>query len=496
VRSRDGQRRPGRRSGRLCALGWLAAATGFACAPAPAPLTPAPRRPVVLSTEYDDQRAGEQAKGEVAATLGLVRDPKLQELIDAVGKRLIAHAPPRTFAYSFGVVDQWPPNAFTLPGGAVYVSRGLLVLSSSEDELANVLAHEIMHAAARHAAARQSVAGGTNPFAMILTSPIYLAAYSRDQEREADRGGQGMAAAAGYDPAGMNDFLASLRNIERLLAGASRMPSFFDTHPPTNERTASTATRAQQLEWKRQPGVTRNREDYLRHLEGLVVGENPAEGVFENGRFLHPDLDFMLRVPDGWRFVNTPAALGAISPDGRARVMLELAGEGQDPAVFADDFLAQRAEEIHAVIEERRALSINGLPAVELRGTAPGPSGAVAGKLTWIAHGGRVYWLSNLVQGPGAERALARGDVFARSFRPLTPADRASIRVRRLRLATAHAGESLADFSHRAGNDWDTQLTAIANGLFASARLSEGQLLKIAVIEPYAPSDASEPTPR
>ncbi len=489
-------RHPARACGPLRALGWLAVATAFACAPTPAPLAPPPRRPVVLSTEYDDQRAGEEQKSEVAAALGLVRDPKVQTLVEAIGKRLLAHAPPRTFSYAFGVVDQWPPNAFTLPGGAVYVSRGLLVLSNSEDELANVLAHEIMHAAARHAAARQQVAGGMNPFAMVLTSPIYLAAYSRDQEREADRGGQSMAAGAGYDPAGMNDFLASLGNVERLLGGASRMPGFFDTHPPTNERTASTATRAQHLEWKRVPGVTRDREDYLRHLEGLVVGDDPAEGVFENGRFLHPDLDFMLRVPDGWQFMNTPAAIGAISPDGRARVTLELAGEGADPAVFADAFISERVPEIHAEIESRRALAINGLPAVELRGMAPGPTGAVAGKLVWIAHDGRVYRLANLVQGPGAERALSRGEVFARSFRPLTPADRASIRVRRLRLATARAGEGLAEFSRRTGNDWDAQRTAIANGLFASARLAQGQLLKISVVERYTPTQDEAPDPR
>ncbi len=242
MRSRP--RHPARAGEPRQALAWLVVATAFACAPTPAPLAPPPRRPVVLSTEYDDQRAGEEQKSEVAAALGLVRDAKVQTLVEAIGRRLLAHAPPRTFNYTFGVVDQWPPNAFTLPGGAVYVSRGLLVLSNSEDELANVLAHEIMHAAARHAAARQQVAGGMNPFAMVLTSPIFLAAYSRDQEREADRGGQSMAAAAGYDPAGMNDFLASLGNVERLLAGASRMPGFFDTHPPTNERTASTATRA------------------------------------------------------------------------------------------------------------------------------------------------------------------------------------------------------------------------------------------------------------
>jgi predicted Zn-dependent protease len=470
----------------------LALTLALACAPAPPPgSAPARSRPTVLATEYDDQRAGEEAAREVAASLGLVRDPKVQELVDAVGRRCAAKLPPQRFVYQFRVVDQWPPNAFALPGGAIYVSRGLLVLSNSEDELANVLAHEITHAAARHAAARQKVAGGVNPFAMVFVNPAYLAAYSRDQEREADRGGQQLAATAGYDPAGMNTFLANLGNVERLLAGGGRIPGYLDTHPPTSERAASTATRAQQLGWTRQPGVTRDADDYLRRLDGLVVGEDPAEGVFEKGRFIHPDLDFTLRIPDGWMFVNSPAAVGAISPDGGARVVLELAGEGADPAVFADEFIVQRAPEIEAEIAGRRALSVNGLPAVEVRGSA----GPIAGRIIWIASGGHVYRLSSLAQGMGAERALARGEIFARSFRPLVPADRAEVRVRRLRLATARAGESLSELSSRTGNDWDAQRTAIANGLFADARLAEGQLLKIARVEDYVPSEAPAASP-
>jgi len=482
---RSARQRPA--TARLRALAGVVLLAGFACSTAKSPNTPPPRRPIVLATEFDDKRAGQEGQAEVAAMLGLVRDPQVQALVDAIGKRLVAHAPPRSFQYSFGVVDQWPPNAFALPGGAIYLSRGLLVLSNSEDELANVLAHEIMHAAARHAAARQEVMGRSNPFAMAFINPIRVAAYSRDQEREADRGGQQMAAAAGYDPAGMNDFLASLRNVERLLAGGGRIPGFFDTHPPTGERTASTATRAQHLDWKPQPGVTRDRADYLSRLTGLVIGDDPAQGIFENGRFLHPDLDFTLRVPEGWRFVNMPAAIGAMAPDGRARVTLEFAGKGSDPAVFVDRFVAERVPEIHAQIDRRRSLTINELPAIELQGSAPSPSGTVAGRLIWIAWGGHVYRLANLAIGPSAERGLSRGDVFARSFRPLSPADRDAIRVRRLRLATALEGEGLAEFSRRVGNDWDAQRTAIANGLFSSARLTQGQLLKIAVVEPYTP---------
>jgi predicted Zn-dependent protease len=432
----------------------------------------------------------------VAAQLGLVRDEKVQSLVEEVGRRLAAQVPTRAFAYTFRVVDQWPPNAFTLPGGVIYVSRGALVLSNSEDELANVLAHELVHAAARHAAARQRVAGGNNPFAMVFTNAAYLAAYSRDQEREADRGGQRVCATAGYDPAGMNDFLASLENVERLLQGASRLPGFLDTHPPTTERAAGAATRAQHLAFTRQPGVTRDRQDYLRRLDGLVVGDDPAQGVFEDGRFLHPDLGFALRVPDGWRFVNTPAAVGALSPNGSGRVALELAGPGNDPATFADEFVVGSAGQLGAEITGRRNFTVNGLPAAELRGNAPGPAGTIAGRLIWIAFGGNVYRIGNLATGPGAEHALARGDLFVRSFRPLPPEDRAAIRVRRLRLAAGHAGESLSEFSQRTGNSWDAQRTAIANGLFASARLEEGQLLKIASSEPYVSSEPEPAAPR
>jgi predicted Zn-dependent protease len=479
-------------------LAILLGAAALACAPEPAPrrgAAPA-RRPTVLATEYDDQRAGAEAQREVAATLGQVRDPKVQELVDAVGRRLVAKLPKHKFDYQFRVVDQWPPNAFALPGGAIYVSRGLLVLSNSEDELANVLAHEITHAAARHAAARQVVAGGVNPFAIAFTNPAYLAAYSRDQEREADRGGQMLAASAGYDPSGLGEFLSSLGNVEKLLAGAQRIPGYLDTHPATGERTAGAASAAQHLEWSRQPGITHDRDDYLRRLDGLVVGEDPAEGVFEKGRFVHPDLGFVLRIPEGWRFVNSPAAVGALSPDGGARVVLELAGDGNDPTRFAEEFVAQRVPEIQAQVEGQRAITVNGLPAVEVRGYA----GPITGKITWIASGGHVYRLSNLAQGMAAERALARGEIFVRSFRPIAPEDRAGIRVRRLRLAKARKGEGLADFSQRTRNDWDAQRTAIANGLFASARLVEGELLKIAVVEDYAVGrdapDQPAPAPR
>jgi predicted Zn-dependent protease len=165
-----------------------------ACA-APAPTEKPAARTVVLSTAEVDAQVGEEASREVAAQVGVVKDAKLQGYVEALGQKLVRFAPRQPFGYRFQVVDQWSPNAFALPGGHIFVSRGLLVLTNSEDELACVLAHEITHAAARHASGRRPT-GAAEPFARDPRMAS-VAAYARDQERAADTGGQRIAKAAG-----------------------------------------------------------------------------------------------------------------------------------------------------------------------------------------------------------------------------------------------------------------------------------------------------------
>ncbi len=456
----------------------------LACGLSPArPATP--RRETVLMTEADDARAGEEQARAVAAEMGLVVEPKLQALVQTVGERLARQAPPRAFTYRFQIVDQWSPNAFALPGGAVFISRGALALSSSEDELAGVLGHEIAHVALRHAAARQAVERGLGPFALGFGGARYLAAFSREQESEADEAGQRIAAAAGYDPRGLASFLQKLRNSERLLLGASRLPTFFDTHPSTTTRFADMAESAEHLRWKRVEGVAGDPASYLARLEGLVMGDDPSEGFFRGNRFLHPDLDFTLVFPDGWTAVNTPAAVGAVAPQGNARVALELAAEGTDPQTVAREFLRVEAPRLHAEVQDARALTIAGLPAFEVRGWLPTPAGLIAGRMTWLGYRGRVYEVSAAAVGAGAPQSLELSRIAVRSFRPLTPEERSSVQVMRLRVVQAHRGETLGDVAHRAGSALDLERTALANGVFPETRLAPGTPIKVAVAEPY-----------
>jgi len=476
---------------RACLLG-LALAAGLAACGYERALAPSQHRETVLMTEADDARAGEEQAQAVAAEMGLVSDPRLQALVQTVGERLARQAPPRAFVYRFQIVDQWSPNAFALPGGAVFVSRGALALTSSEDELAGVLGHEIAHVALRHAAARQAVERGLGPFALGFGGARYLAAFSREQESEADEEGQRIAAAAGYDPRGLATFLQKLRNSERLLLGASRLPTFFDTHPATGTRFADMATSAEHLTWRRTPGVAGDAASYVARLEGLVVGDDPSEGFFRGNRFLHPDLDFTLVFPDGWMPVNTPAAVGAVAPQGNARVALELAAEGTDPQTVAREFLRVDAPRMHAVVDDARPITISGLPGYQVSGRLPTPGGLIAGRITWLGYHGRVFELSAAAVGAASGESLDLTRIALRSFRPLTAEERRAVQVMRLHVAHAHQGETLADVARRAKSALDLERTALANGVFPETRLAPGTPVKVAVAEAYVSPAAAQ----
>lgn len=435
----------------------------------------------------DAPRAGPDAVKMVFAEMGRVENEALQQYVDAVGQRVARAAPRVGNGYRFFVVDQWTPNAFALPDGSIFVSRGILALAGSEQELANVLAHEITHVTERHAIGRMAVADAANPFLIGFARAKYLASFSRDQEREADRGGQALAAAAGYDPSAMAAFLRKLEYVERIQLGASRLPTFFDTHPATGERAGSTYDRGEKIPFTAKPALAVDAEAYARRVEGLAIGDDPAQGVFRGTRFLHPDLDFTVAFPDGWTLVNTSQAVGAIAPRGEARIALEFAGKGDDAEAAARKYLAKHMKESHARVESSGPVTVGGRNGFEAVIAVPTQAGAVLAQLTFLPHDGTVYLISLAARGPSFSSYRGRATATVRSLRKLDPAERDSIDVLRLRLVRAEAGETLPELSRRTKNALDLQRTAVHNGLFTEGALPEGQLLRIAVSERYTP---------
>ncbi len=467
------------------------------------PAPPVDPGKIVLDTEYDDRRVGDDQTDAVQAELGLVTDEALNRYVQSVAIRLLRHAPPRPFEYEFKIVDQTVPNAFALPGGKIYVSRGLLALVGSEDELAGVLGHEITHAAERHAAARMEISRRINPLVMGWMRAAQIAAYGRDQERDADRGGQILCAKAGYDPVGIATFLRKLDALERYEIGWSRLPFFLATHPTSPERSALAFDRAASLEWAREPAIADNRPfGYLSVVDGLTLGDDPAGGLFDGANFVHPEMRFSIRFPEGWETMNSQQAVAAISPAGDAQATLMLAGPGEDVDAVVDEFLEKEAEELRVRIGNRRKITLGKLPAVRLEGrgveqvmTPAGPQQiGVYLQMTFVAYDGAVYRLALTSAAGSAAKYRGRATAFAMSFRPLDEEAAHSLEVTRLRIARALEHETLAALSERTRNALELGYTGVLNGIFASTELARGAPIKIGIAEPYLPRPR-EPKP-
>ena len=434
-----------------------------------------------LATPRTEQDLGRRAAAEAAAQLGLVEDPELVAYVEAIGKRLARHAPGYRYGYQFRIVDQGAPNAFAIPGGFIFISRGLLVLSNSEAELANVIGHEIAHAALRHAAAQQRV-GGTG-FLRALQQP-FLAAYGRDLERSADRVGQGLAAVAGYDPAGMGEFLGGLDQIERFRRGRSRLPSFRDSHPTSASRSNEAHARAGLISWEPMPEIAPGRAGYYERVEGLTIGDPAEQGVFDGPRFMHADLAFTIRFPDHWITRNSPRAVGALSPRRDAWVSLEMAAGQGHPRDVADAWVEEQEGEIRNVrLEPVRLL---GRDAARVVGRAPGGLSFMATFVTWR---GTVYRII------GASGNMSRHEPLllqtTRSFRPMTRELLAKVTERKLRVVEARAGETFPELVERTGTAWPPAAAAVYNARKLDYALSAGEPVKIAVEVPYVPKTAA-----
>ena len=451
----------------------------------------------------EEQRLGRKEAEEVERTVGLVRDPQLVEYVGAIGRRLAQAAERPDIPWQWSIADEADANAFALPGGWVYVTRGLLALSNREEELAGVIGHEMAHVLERHAVSR---AGAATPLAILFGIPsgilgmvspslggivggagrvvsgLALAPYSREQEREADRVGVALAARAGWDPGGLAVFLATLERAETLAGNASSRTSFFATHPSLPDRVATIDAQARSLSYTPAAGISAGRATFLKRLEGLVVGNNAANGVFAGRLFLHADLDLALEMPADWKTANNPEAAGAIAPDEAAAVLLQVAGNGDDPVAGA------RADGLtDAQLQALRRLRISGLPAAAL--SASTRDGARIA-LTWIAHGGHIFRVTGVCGGADWERYRADFERTAASLRPLRPEDRARITDDRLRIRAARAGDSIADVLARGGAAWKPAQAAVANGVEPGQRLERDWPVKVAVSERYRPAAA------
>jgi predicted Zn-dependent protease len=470
----------------------LAAAS--ACA-----INPVSRRPeFVVMSRATELKLGEEEARKVAQEMGIVEDEPIATYVREVGARLAQHSPRQDVEYRFLVVDSDMINAFALPGGHIYVTRGLLARVNSEDELANVIGHEIGHVAARHAvqrvtrAAPLAVATGIPAAAVGIVLPgvgrgigeigqfagsLALAPYSRSQETASDRIGQQMAADAGWDPMALAYFMHTLEREEQL-ADAEGPPTFLRTHPLTQDRVTASAAYAEGLERTPAEPIAASHAEFLARLENLLVGENPAQGIFREYVFLQPDLDLWMEFPERWELHNGSSFVAAQDPDDAARIVLQIAEQGDDPLAVARAFAKGEGAAFGLLPKETKLGRHPGARAY-------GRSGGATVDVSWVAFGGLIYQVTGVCKNRNYDRYQTPFIDVALSMRSLTATERASIDEERLRIVQVRSDESLADLVDRTEALWNVEQTAVANALDADAPLGEGQRIKVPIAQRY-----------
>lgn len=450
------------------------------------------KKELMLLSKGQEQQMGMESDPQIVAAYGLYEDADLQRFINAKGQLMarVSHRP--DLKYEFKVLDSPVVNAFALPGGYVYFTRGIMAHFNNEAEFAGVLGHEIGHITARHSARQYSrqMLGQIGLIAGIVVSPefaqfadvasqglsLLFLKYGRDAESESDRLGVEYSTKIGYDAREMADFFQTLGRLSDQAGG--RLPTFLSTHPDPANRYQNTRQQAQQ--WQQRYSNQRlevGRDSYLRMIDGLIYGEDPRQGYVEGNAFYHPELLFFFPVPNAWKTVNSPSQVQMAPQGGEALLVLTLSGQ---PTL-------QRAEEAflqqyNFQVTGRQNKQVNGLPARFISGQqADAQSGQVIQlKAALIEYGGRVYQLLGMAYQAQYSKYEPQFDRTMNGFARLTDSGKINAAPERIKIVEASRGGSLESLLRQQGVPASRlEEFAILNGMSLDDMVAAGTLFKV-----------------
>ncbi len=420
------------------------------------------RQNFVMMSESEEVRTGKKSDEEVRKEYGVYDNPALQRYVNEVGQRLAQKSHRGSLEYHFTVVDSPEINAFALPGGYIYITRGIMAYLNSEAELAAVLGHEIGHVTARHSVQQYSASmaasigvalgsilvpelrGGASDLLSLLGNAL-LSGYGRDHELEADRLGAEYLAHAGYDPQAMVKVVAVLKDQElfdaEIARGEGREPrryhGVFATHPDNDTRLKEVVGEANRF--VPQTPIDNRQVAYLAQINKLVFGDSPSQGIVRDNRFLHEGLGFGLNFPPNWKIKNSPDKLIALNPENDGQIELLLAGPARGTPA---DFL-RRSIRLDAG-NELDTTPINGLPAAVMSGSRQGKPV----KVGVIFFRDQAFILAATARTPAAyNRHRTAVSSAIDSFHTLQDAERKLAQPTLIHTRTARNGETFASLA-------------------------------------------------
>ena len=462
------------------------------------------KREFALMSEAQEISIGQEADVQIRQEMGVYESPALQAYVEDLGHRLAAVSHRPDLPWQFTIVDSPAVNAFALPGGYIYLTRGIMAYLGDESELAGVLGHEIGHVTARHAVQAYSRATGAqlglvlgqifvppmrgNPYGLPgLTDAagsglgLLFLKFGRDDEMQADRLGAEYAADGGWHPEGVADMLSTLGRISEA-SDRRGVPNWLSTHPePESRVTEVTPTVHELLSDVDSETLTVGRSGYLDRIEGLQFGDNPEDGVIRGREFLHAPLQFGLVFPAGWEVQNSETVVVAQQPGQQIYMLLQLAenDRGSDLRTMAERNMS--GEGYTAV--SGGLTTINGLDAYlgSFRRDVDNV-GPVLARVAYIRHNRSVFVFGGL--GPVEEFNRVERDVneSLRSFRALSPAEADAIVPNEIAIYVVREGDTWQRIAQRNGQETVQATTlAIMNGYPVNEQPLPGDRLKIVV---------------
>jgi predicted Zn-dependent protease len=445
------------------------------------------KRQLALISEAQEIAMGREADKDVVASIGLYPDESMQRYVQTLGARIAATTERPDLPWTFRVVDDAAVNAFAIPGGFIYVTRGIMAHLNSEAELAAILGHEIGHVTARHSVSQmsqQQLAQVGFAAGMILSPKfaqfgdmaqvamgLMFMKFSRSDESQSDALGMKYMMAGGYDPRALVDVFGMLDGLSQQ-SSAGRLPQWMSTHPdPENRQVwATKAVAGLQTDLSR---LAVNRPEYLGRLDGMMFGDNPREGFFRDASFRHPDMAFRMDFPQGWKSSNQKQSVGAISPNEDAIVVLQLAPapNGQEAA---QKFFSQQGVESG----ESSRRQIGGFPAVVSTFRVQTEQGYLRGLVAWIDYQQRVFQILGYTPEARWNQYSNVFDASIASFGRETDPAVLNVQPRRLTIVNLNRAATLETLLRDYPSTANAQTVALINNLQGTASLSAGDQFK------------------
>ncbi|WP_114750050.1 M48 family metalloprotease [Pleomorphovibrio marinus] len=449
------------------------------------------KRQLVLMSEKQEIRMGQQADPEIIAFFGRYENPELQEFITEKGKEMAAVSHRPKLDYEFKIVDSPVINAFAVPGGFVYFTRGIMAHFNNEAEFAGVLGHEIGHVTARHSVIQQrnAMLGQLGMIAGVVLIPelsqfmeplsqgvqLAMLSFGRGAERQSDKLGVEYSTRIGYDAAEMAGFFRTLERQEEK-GGGSPLPEFLSTHPSPADRNVTVAQLAKEWQEKLNEGeFAVNRESYLKIIDGLTYGEDPKQGFVENSTFFHPELKFQFPIPADWNYQNTPQQVQMAPKNGEAVMMLTLA-QGNSLKEIANKFIEQNQLDLISTKEETN----HGLKALSLVAEQKQDNATIRLQAYFIQQGEYFYRIMGISKSSNFENYHPRFLNTMQNFKELKDTDKLNRKPERVRIKTLSKNMTLQQ-ALKAYNIPDDRLEelAILNGMALDASLNGGTMIKV-----------------